>query len=164
MILLATITGLRTIDVVKLQLNSIDWLNGEIRLVQEKTGKALALPLTTDVGKALCDYILNARPNSKASNVFLSTKVPYGELANCSPGMRLRKYRVDAGFPPEIGFHSLRRSIATNMITSGVPITTLVQTLGQTNIESARPYIALDSKNLKECALDFTGIEIGGVI
>ena len=46
------------------------------------------------------------------------------------------------------------------MITSGVPVTTVAQVLGHSNITSTKKYIALDSVHLKECALDFTGIEV----
>lgn len=58
------------------------------------------------------------------------------------------------------GFHSLRRAVGRNMVTSGVPVNTVNQVLGHTAMNSAKKYISLDSKNLKECALDFTGIEV----
>lgn len=46
------------------------------------------------------------------------------------------------------------------MVTSGVSINTVSQVLGHTAVDSAKKYISLDSKNLKECALDFNGIEV----
>ena len=58
MILLAAVTGLRGVDIRELSLNSVCWSCGEMRIIQEKTGRALALPLTTDVGKAIREYIL----------------------------------------------------------------------------------------------------------
>ncbi len=51
-ILLGIVTGLRAVDIARLKLNDIDWKNGEIRIVQSKTGKSLTLPLTKDVGEA----------------------------------------------------------------------------------------------------------------
>ena len=57
------------------------------------------------------------------------------------------------------GFHSLRRSVGKNMITAGIPVTTVAQILGHDNINSTKKYISLDNRHLKECALDFTGIE-----
>jgi len=61
-ILLAALTGLRGCDIAGLRLDSIDWRTGEIRIFQDKTEKALALPLTADVARAIRSYILNARP------------------------------------------------------------------------------------------------------
>jgi hypothetical protein len=57
MVLLGTVTGLRRCDVARLKLTDIDWQRGEIRIVQHKTWKPIALPLTKDVGEALEDYI-----------------------------------------------------------------------------------------------------------
>jgi integrase len=61
--MLGVVLGLRACDVKALRLTDIDWRRGEICIVQHKTGKPLALPLTTDVGEALKDYILHARPS-----------------------------------------------------------------------------------------------------
>jgi len=61
--LLGTVFGLRACDVAALKLTDIDWANGEIRLIQSKTGNPAVLPLTEDVGEALKDYILHGRRN-----------------------------------------------------------------------------------------------------
>jgi len=158
MILLATVTGLRGIDIMKLSFDSIDWRNGEIRIIQEKTDVALALPLTTDVGEAIREYILYARPDSKSDKVFLSAKAPYGSIGRAFNGI-LNRYCIKAGLPRRSP-HSLRRGIATSMITSGVSVITVAQALGHKTIDSTKQYISLDTKNLKECALDFRGIQI----
>jgi site-specific recombinase XerD len=162
MILLATVTGMRGIDIVQLTLDSIDWRNGEIRIIQEKTDRALALPLTTDVGKAIREYVLNERPNSKSDKVFLSVKAPFGSIQTVALYYALKKYRIKVGLTAKRGVHSLRRSLATNMVTSGVSVITIAQALGHKTIESTKQYISLDSQNLKRCALDFSGIPIGG--
>ncbi|MDR2569876.1 MAG: tyrosine-type recombinase/integrase [Oscillospiraceae bacterium] len=160
-ILLAAITGLRGIDIIELNLDSIDWRNGEIRIVQEKTGKALALPLTADVGMSISDYIMNARPRSESSKVFLKVVAPFGAISTSSINHSLKDYCIKSGISHR-GLHSLRRGLATSMITSGVSVITVAQTLGHATINSTKQYISLDSKNLKECALDFNGISVGG--
>lgn len=163
-ILLSTVAGLRWIDIRKLKLEDIDWNNGEIRTVQSKTGKSLALPLTKDVGEAIQDYILNGRPKCDSKAIFLSCYAPYQALSRSTAGYFFKNYCKEAGLPhkPFDGksFHALRRSVGRNMITSGIPVTTVAQVLGHGNINSTKKYISLDSKHLKECALDFTGIEL----
>lgn len=64
MVLLAMRTGLRSIDIINLKLSNIDWRNKTIVIVQQKNGRPLTLPLLSDVGNALSDYILNARPQT----------------------------------------------------------------------------------------------------
>ena len=60
------------------------------------------------------------------------------------------------------GFHSIRRRIATKMIVSGVPVTTIANVLGQLDIESSKQYLSFDTENLRECALSLKGIEMLG--
>lgn len=163
-ILLGVVTGLRAGDIARLKLSDIDWKNGEIKIVQTKTGVSLALPLTQDVGEAIQDYILQGRQQSESDAVFLRHHVPFQAFADgVAIGDMYDDYRKRAGLPREAfdgkGFHSLRRAAGKNMVTSGVPVTTVAQVLGHGNIDSTKKYISLDSHHLKECALDFTGIE-----
>jgi site-specific recombinase XerD len=57
------------------------------------------------------------------------------------------------------GFHSLRRAFGKGMVTAGVPIEAVAQAIGDSHIDSVKKYVSLDSHHLKECALDFSGIE-----
>ena len=67
MILLATRLGLRSSDIRHMQLKDIDWDKSIIRIQQFKTKRYIELPLLADVGDAIIDYILNARPKTKIS-------------------------------------------------------------------------------------------------
>ena len=157
--MLGTVLGLRAVDVVNLKLTDIDWINGEIKILQSKTAKSVILPLTADVGEALQDYILNGRPATDSKKVFVRLKPPYKELsAAVSIGEIYRDCCKAAGLPVSKRFHSLRRSLATSMINAGVSVYDVAQTLGDRNIDSTKPYIAVDFPHLKLCALPFDGI------
>ncbi len=155
MILLATVTGLRCVDICKLSFSDIDWVSGEIRLKQSKTGNYLALPLTTDVGEAVKDYILNGRPSSQLNTVFLSAKSPYRVTQTHSLHNQFNHYRSLVGLP-NCPIHGLRRAVGTNMVIAGIPVSTVAQVLGHTHIAATKQYISLDSVHLKQCALDFS--------
>lgn len=164
-IMLGAILGLRAVDIIRLKLPDIDWQAGEIKIVQAKTGSSLALPLTADVGGAVRDYILYARPKTTESYIFLRSNAPYLPISDASSvGDVYDNYCKKAGLPRKAfdgkGFHSLRRSLGKNMVTAGVAINAASQVLGQENPNSAEKYIALDSEHLKECALDFTGVAL----
>lgn len=163
-ILLGAVTGLRACDIARLRLPDINWQKGDITIIQAKTGTQLSLPLTVDVGVALSDYILNARPHSaKTDEVFLRVRPPYRGFKN---GVAIADvydgYRKMANLPRNafdgLGFHSLRRSVGKNLVTSGVPVESAAQIIGSNNLNSMKKYVALDSHHLKECALDFSGI------
>ncbi|MDR2043653.1 MAG: tyrosine-type recombinase/integrase [Clostridium sp.] len=167
MILLGAVTGLRAVDVKNLKLSDIDWANGEIAVVQSKTGKTNVLPLAEDVGEAARDHILHARPNTTSGNVFIRLAPPYVEMKDAvSIGCLYGTYRKKAGLTRKafggMGFHSLRRALGRNMITAGVPIEDAAQTMGDEKIDSMKKYIALDSEHLAECSLGFSGTELSG--
>lgn len=98
--LLGTVLGLRACDIVTLKLTDIDWLHGEIRIMQSKTSNPVILPLTQDVGEALKDYILNARPDTADSEIFLRINAPHTRLAAAvTVGEIYRDCCIAAGLP-----------------------------------------------------------------
>ena len=165
-ILLAATTGLRACDIIKLKLTDIDWRKGELRILQKKTGQMVYAPILPDVGAALQDYILNARPKSECPELFLRVSPPQVAIQDTTCiGYMFKSYQKKAGicrlpFDGK-GFHGLRRRLAKKLLVTGTPVTTIAQILGHEDPESARQYLSLDLSNLKECALDFRLIPVG---
>ena len=156
--------GLRACDVANLKLTDINWTNGEIRLRQSKTGNTIVLPLTVTAGESLRDYILNGRQNSDTMTVFLRLNAPHTPLKSAATiGEIYRDCCKAAGIKNSKRFHNLRRSLGTAMIASGVSVETAAQTFGDSQMNSMKQYVSLDSKHLKLCALPLDGIApIGG--
>lgn len=162
--LLGAVLGLRACDVANLKLMDIDWVNGEIKILQSKTAETVVLPLTKDVGEALQDYILNARPKTEAKHIFIRLDAPFTPIkAAVTIGEIFRDCCNAAGINYGKRFHALRRSLGTSMVNAGTPVTTVAQVLGHTEIDSTKKYIAVDTEHLKLCALPFDSIiPIGG--
>lgn len=161
--MLGVVLGLRAIDVVNLKLQDIDWVNGEIKILQAKTAISVILPLTKDVGEALQDYILNARPKSDSSQVFLRLKTPHTGLKSAvTIGEIYCACCKASGLPESRRFHTLRRSRGTSMLAAGEPVTMVAQVLGHAEVDSTKKYISVDEEHLKICALTFDGIKPGG--
>jgi integrase len=166
-ILLGARMGLRAADIVCLKLRNIDWKNNEIGIVQQKTDDSLLLPMPADVAEALKEYILRVRPETDYEQVFLRAQAPFQPLnAGSSLGYLYDRYLQKEGFERKSydgkGFHSLRRMLGKELTVAGVPVTTVAQILGHKNLNTAKQYISLDTIHLKECALDFRGIEVVG--
>lgn len=160
-------TGLRAGDIANLRLIDIDWKNSEVRLVQGKTQKQLTLPLDAHAGAALIDYILNGRPKSNSPYMFLRSLAPYNKFKNgVSIACIFRKYLKKAGLSHFEGdgrtFHGIRRTLGTEMVIQGIPVTTVSQVLGHRTSNAAKQYISLNIKDLRQCALEFNSIN-GGV-
>jgi integrase/recombinase XerD len=154
--LLAAQTGLRACDVVNLKREDIDWRSREIRIVQQKTGKPLALPLEPESGNAIADYLLNARPESDLPYIFLCHTGAPRPINNRSASAIVTKYLQRAGIVSDIprrGFHSFRRSFGTRLLQNEIPLELLRQLLGHTKMDSSKPYLSVDEQGLKACAL-----------
>jgi site-specific recombinase XerC len=67
--------GLRAGEVVALTLEDLDWEQGEIA-VRGKGPRLGRLPLPTDVGAALVDYLRHVRPACSTRRVFIRTRAP----------------------------------------------------------------------------------------
>ena len=157
--LLVTVLGFRGCDIINLKRTDIDWKNGEIRISQHKTGKALSQPLTEDVANALRDYLDNGRPESDMPHVFLRSTPPYKPLSGGNTlGGRYSFYKKKAGVEGEGGLYPLRRAVGKNLVVAGTPVTTVAQVLGHVDMTNTKQYIDLDTPHMKVCALDFSGI------
>src|SRR5674476_163792 len=168
MLLLAARTGLRPVDIAGLRLQDIDWTQGQITLTQHKTGALLTLPLLADVGEAIADYLLHVRPGGVADeHVFLRSHAPY---VGPSPWSDL--YWVSAAAFARTatsprngkgqGFRVLRASFATRMLEDGASLPVISGALGHRGIDSAKHYLAADDRHMRDCCLDFAGIEPTG--
>jgi len=165
MLLLALRTGLRSIDISNLQLINIHWKANTIEIVQEKTGTPLVLPLLTDVGNAIADYILNGRPYSQLPQIFLQTHAPYHKLSGRSSCYSVsRKTMKDAGIRQDNGdqrgFHCLRHSLAARLLSEETPLPIISSILGHRNKDSTKVYLSTDLAHLRACALSLQGIEV----
>ena len=162
---MAATTGLRACDIICLRLTDIDWRKGEIHIKQKKTGREVNLPLLSETAESLKDYILNARPESDDNILFLRISAPHKPISNAvTIGEMFKRYQAKAGLSRQTldgkGFHGLRRRLAKRLLVSGTPSTAIAQILGHNDINSVRQYLSLNTENIRECALDFSGIEV----
>ena len=118
--LLAFYTGLRSCDIAALTFDQIDWENDLIRIIQQKTGTPLVLPLRAIVGNAIFDYITKERPRSSENTVFLTVNTPHRRLQ--SPNLHaicvtIMKRAGIRHHPGDIkGFHLFRHHLATSLL------------------------------------------------
>jgi len=161
--MIAAEVGLRTSDIKELKLSSIDWRSNEIKVQQKKTGNFLVLPLGRDVGNAIADYILNARPKADTPYIFLRSRHPHVKLGETAGANIIIRHLEKAGIGRKAydgkTFHAFRRTAGTNLIESGAGIVMTAQVLGHLRIESAKRYISLDENSLLECCMPLTGLE-----
>lgn len=155
--LLASKLGLRSSDIAALAWNNIDWDNGKITLYQLKTNAPMELPLLQDVGEALVTYARDARPKSHLKQVFLSAKAPYRPITTRGVNGAVAKIIKSSGIDTSgrrFGPHSMRHSLASNMLCQGISLPTISSVLGHESTQTTMEYLRVDVVNLRECVLD----------
>jgi site-specific recombinase XerD len=156
MLLLASRLGLRASDIAYLQFSNLDWEKNEIRLVQYKTGNPLSLPLLSDVGNAIIDYLKHGRFRSESQHVFISSRAPYIPAnksivcAAIDEVIKKSKVNIDGR---RHGPHSLRHSLACSLLKNEVPMPVISETLGHLRTDTTMIYLRIDLTSLMKCAL-----------
>jgi site-specific recombinase XerD len=158
-LLLACRMGMRAGDIRTLTLDSIQWAAARISFAQQKTGAIVELPMTDEVAKALIDYLRNGRPPTPRREVFLRGNAPFEPFgANDNLHHVITRYRRLAGIelPPKSrrGLHSLRHTLATRLLSRGVPLETIGTVLGHHSLDVTRRYTKVDLDGLRTAALE----------
>jgi integrase/recombinase XerD len=154
-LLMITRLGLRRGDVENLRLSDINWEKSEVSLVQRKTAQPLKLPLLTDVGEAIIDYLRYGRPQSLCNHVFVKDCAPYTDYI--SAGNIMNKYVTAAKLDVsnrKHGLHTLRHTLARRLLEERVPLQTIAAVLGHASIYSTEDYLHIDVDDLRCCALE----------
>jgi site-specific recombinase XerD len=164
MMLLATRTGLRGCDVVSIKREDIDWRTKELKIIQSKTNAALAIPLPIEAGNAIADYLLNVRPKCDEPYVFLSVNPPYRRLKRITGIVPryIRKSDIADSIADRSGFHSFRRAAGKSLLESETSLDMLSELFGHRDMDSLKPYLAIDENGLKQCAMGLIPATIGG--
>jgi len=156
MLLLASRLGLRASDIARLQFSNIDWEKNEIRIVQYKTGNPVCLPLLSDVGSAIIDYLQYGRFKSESQHVFISSRAPYipaNKSIVCSAIQETIKKSKVTTDGRRHGPHSLRHSLACSLLKNEVPMPVISETLGHVKTDTTMAYLRIDLTSLMKCAL-----------
>lgn len=157
-LLLLARLGLRASEVVKLELDDIDWAVGCLH-IHAKGNQGTQLPLPVDVGKAIVEYLRYGRPNSHSRRVFLRTKAPIrGFLGPTAIDSIIRHAleRTSISAPTK-GAHQFRHGLATQMLHSGASLGEIGEVLGHRSPETTKLYTKVDIDALRTLALPWPG-------
>jgi len=151
---LMTTYGMRACEVVALTLDDIHWRARQIHIRQSKTGNALELPLTDEVGTAIQEYLKKVPRYGVCRQVFLRLRAPIGVLKPTAVIEAFQAWSRRSGLDiPFKGAHCIRHSYALNLLRQGVPLKTIGDVLGHRSPESTAVYLRLATEDLRTVAL-----------
>jgi integrase/recombinase XerD len=160
-LLLIASYGLRHFQARTLLLKNIKWKSGVIHFESCKGGRPLNLPLFENVAEALLDYIKDGRPRCDFPEVFLQSKngdiKPLGHSLNST----LKIYYKRAGIESSVtGFHAIRHSFASKLISQETPIKNISDLLGHTSIKSTLCYTKVAEKQLRAFTREWPEVKL----
>jgi site-specific recombinase XerD len=147
--------GLRSIEVARLELGDIDWRAGRI-IIRGKASREDGMPLPTDVGRALAEYLTDVRPETSLRSVFISCKAPRRGIRPDLVSDVTRRACDRAGLP-QVGAHRLRHTLATEMLRRGVKLVDIGQVLRHRDLATTALYAKVDLATLRSIALPWPG-------
>jgi site-specific recombinase XerD len=148
--------GLRAGEVAALALSDIHWRLGEIT-VRGKGNRCDRLPLPSDVGEAVVDYLRDGRPErAQEGTVFVRAQAPYRALTSngVTTVVVIAGRRAGLGL---IGAHRLRHSAATAMLSAGGSLTEIGQVLRHQRLLTTAIYAKVDYGTLRQLVRPWPG-------
>jgi integrase/recombinase XerD len=158
-VLLAAEYGMRASDIVRLSLKHIDWERNTVMFSQYKTDVPVQYPLLSSVGNAVIDYLRHGRLTEVDDVIIVShDHVTRGKRLS-TPTIHsivtaaFRRSQIQGWQKKKHGPHSLRFSLASNMLKQGIGFQVISTALGHSSTESTKAYVKIDINHLRECSL-----------
>ena len=139
-------TGMRVGELVKLNINDIDFENREC-VVFCKGNKERPVYFDARTKIHLKNY-LNSRTDDNPA-LFVSLDAPYDRLKISGVEIRLRQLGRRLGIQ-KVHPHKFRRTVATKAIDKGMPIEQVQSLLGHSQIDTTMHYAMVNQNNVKE--------------
>lgn len=162
--LCALLLGLRISDILNLKLEDIEWKASVINIIQIKTNVYLSIPFPEIVGYELAKYINKYRPCSKDSYIFRTISAPFNRLTSVASVRIKRLVPEDEGTLPAGGYHLLRRTCASNLLTEGTDIATIANILGHSSLDTLNKYLNIEEEKMSAVPILHSVFELPEVL
>jgi len=151
--------GLRAGEVARLKLEHFDWRQGTLQIVGSKGRRVDVLPLPVQTGRAIVQYLRNARPKCASRDLFVRHMAPLDRpLTTEIVRWAMRCAYARAGLSrPYPGSHALRHSFACRLFNAGASLKEIADVLRHRSLNSSTIYTKVDLKRLTAVALPWPG-------
>lgn len=147
--------GLRANEVASMRLEDLNWHVG-VLLVHGKGGHDVPMPLPSDVGTALVDYLGHGRAPTASRQVFLDARDPNRGLSRNGVVFVPRTASKRAGVAT-VGAHQLRHTAASQMLAGGATLADIGQVLRHRRQQTTALYTAVKPSVLASAARPWPG-------
>jgi integrase/recombinase XerD len=148
--------GLRPAEISALQLDSIDWAQRTLRVLQCKTSSELLLPLSVHTNRVLKHYLNFGRPvTCGRTDLVLRSHRPTTTLCPTTINQIYKKCMRASGLALQgsTAYSLLRHASAMRLLNSGVGLQVIGDLMGHRSLESTCVYLRLQTEVLREVGL-----------
>ena len=146
--------GLRPKEISLLSLDDILLKKGRVRITVRKSRNPIMLPLPEAAIKAICAYLVGARPESESRRLFLTLMAPPRPVAASSVSHDIT--RLIRKIHPNATAYWLRHTYAQNLLESCASIFEVKEMLGHDCLNSTRKYLHIHVKLMRKVLFDET--------
>lgn len=144
-------TGMRASESAALEIDDIDFSQGSVLIREGKGGKERKVPIGKAVLGLLREYIDRVRPllikpyRPETNLLFLNSHGMM--LSNFQE--KVQNYRKQAGIRKQVGTHSFRHTLATEMLKAGADLRHIQEMLGHEQLSTTQRYLHVVKDDLK---------------
>ena len=156
-------TGLRVAEATNLKRSQISLKKDEFS-VRGKGDKIRIVFLSENAKSALKQYLEKRSDNSPAlfikhleTNKTIDSELEGKSLSSRSLQRLIKKYSFLAGITHRVTPHTLRHTMATDLLTAGADLRSVQEILGHSSITTTQIYTHITNKRLKEIHTKFHG-------
>ncbi len=149
--------GLRSSEVIELELDDVDWAAGTLRIAKGKSRRVDVMPLPQATGSALADYIRSERPQTINRRIFVRHVAPVDEPV----GADVVRSAVRAAYRrcglPYTRVHILRHTLASRLLNTGGTLKEVADVLRHRELDTSMIYAKVDIGRLTAVAMPWPG-------
>lgn len=149
--------GLRSREVISLDLDDIDWAAGILRIVKSKSRRVDVMPLPQSTGSAIAAYLRSERPHTTNRRVFVRHVAPVDEPVGPDVVRRAVREAYRRCGLPYTRVHILRHTLASRLLNTGGTLKEVADVLRHRELNTSLIYAKVDIGRLMAVAMPWPG-------
>ena len=149
--------GLRSREVISLELDDIDWAAAILRIVKGKSRRVDVMPLPQATGSAIAAYLRSERPQTANRRVFVRHVAPVDEPVGPDVVRRAVREAYRRCGLPYTRVHILRHTLAGRLLNTGGTLKEVADVLRHRELDTSMIYAKVDIGRLSAVAMPWPG-------